>query len=961
MGAQSKPPLVRHPTSGPLVGSVGPGTGLAFAQEHFPQTGSLLRIATAYFSVNGYDAIEPFVPSAARISVLIGKGEGDRQAVQTVVLTAVSDELKSAQADTLAEAVEDMIDRIEAGRLRIADARSVRPRYHCKFYISSDRLAWHGSANLSANGLSKQAEQASVVTDQAVIRQWSEWFDQVAAESFDLTEDLASLLRGWLGLAEPFEAYLAALAALFPSPSVNREAEALEPVYFQRALASWGLEQLARYRGALFVVSTGLGKTIIGAEIAGALMARGALHHLLLVAPRAVHLPWRGQLVARRVPVHAFDTSVLFKKASRDRLSKVGAFDTLIERADDRTLVLIDEVHEYRNQSLRSLTGRKAAVFERIQRAIEGGASVLLMTGSAYATDLQNLLSQLRLLPPKGAPDLTRTPEPWSARSAAAFTALPVVLPLGYSHVLAMAERRGDVDEHGPFLPYSNGPAYLPEELHSRLISYALPAETTATRAFDRGAFASKRRAPHARYDDQLHAAVEEYADPLYGTALDAWLSSPRAFRLAVWQNLAAIPPGETLSLGLDDTPRPNATLFGDLIPPGRLAPDWVTPYNSSLHMTYVNRRHLLVPVLSGIGDPSRQADDKVLRLVEALRALYATNQRIKAVVFVTLHETALHVTQHLKRRLPKLAIETTVRRRKRNAELKDPHERHRLRVRFSPGSHPDDPHPDEPLDVLVCTDADGVGVNLQDAWVVVNYDLPAGADILIQRLGRILRAVRTPRPPLTLLTLVPQLGLSDAPHHVAQRIRMRIERLRKREDASAEILGSGILPPDGELEAEISLRGTVDAPAALAPAKENDIGGLAAHLATLEEHRGEAERLAANPRHTSRFARIKATRLVAVFRTDGQARTIVFDPRAHDGKGSIVSEATLDALDLLRCAPGTPRAPALKAKPSAIPALTTQAIKVWCTQEDIDPNTVERVVAVLLIPGDPTAPARVV
>ncbi|WP_366145953.1 MULTISPECIES: C-terminal helicase domain-containing protein [unclassified Nostoc] len=42
--------------------------------------------------------------------------------------------------------------------------------------------------------------------------------------------------------------------------------------------------------------------------------------------------------------------------------------------------------------------------------------------------------------------------------------------------------------------------------------------------------------------------------------------------------------------------------------------------------------------------------------------------------------------------------------------------------------------------DVLICTDADGLGVNLQDADTVVNYDPPEGADELFQRAGRVLR-----------------------------------------------------------------------------------------------------------------------------------------------------------------------------------------------------------------------------
>ena len=89
------------------------------------------------------------------------------------------------------------------------------------------------------------------------------------------------------------------------------------------------------------------------------------------------------------------------------------------------------------------------------------------------------------------------------------------------------------------------------------------------------------------------------------------------------------------------------------------------------------------------------------------------------------------------------------------------------MRCRFSPVSNGYEPSPDSP-DVLICTDADGVGVNLQDASVVVNYDLPHGANGLIQRLGRVLRPSPTPGRTLTVLSLVPRVAL-DPSSPVAQ------------------------------------------------------------------------------------------------------------------------------------------------------------------------------------------------
>ena len=957
MASQLKLRLVTHPANGCLSAAVGPGTGLAFARAYFPQAGETLRIATAYFSVNGYDRAERHVPDATRVRVLIGRGEQDRRAVQAVVLDEVAGELQAVEADALTTAVEDMLARIKSGRLRIADARSVRPRFHCKYYVVSNRLLWHGSANLSDNGLEKQAEQATAVTDPAVVRQWSRWFDDVSAASHDLTEDLARELEEWLGLATPFSAYLAALAALFPPFDVNREAEALEPVYYQRALAAWGLEQLGRHRGALFVVSTGLGKTVIGAEIAGALEARGDLRHLVLLAPLAVHRKWRAQLRARHVVPFVYDTGLLFKKPSGDRLTRVGELDALVEQADTRTLIVIDEAHVYRNQVLRSLTSQTLPpVLARTQRAAERGASVVLMTGSVYATDVQNLLSQLRLLPPSGPPDSAGEPTLWAAKTAEAFTALPVVATLGYPHVLTMAERRGDRDERGPYLPFGV-PHYVPTAFRSRIVSYVLPAQDEAMAAFDAGAFDAKVKTPHARYDDEA-GVTDEVTDTLLNTGLTAWTSSPRAFRHAIWCNLATVPDGETLPLEFDGLPEHPTDLFGAPSLVRRVSPPWVQGYGAAFRGSYAGRRAALEPLLPEL---KQIADDKARRLAAELRALHTEQQPLKALVFVERLETALHVVGQLRRRTQRLGLRigTTVKTRGRRAVLKGEKKRLRLRWRFAPRAHKREPRPDD-LHVLVCTDADGVGVDLQDASVIVNYDLPSGADGLVQRLGRVLRATPELRS-LTVLTFVPEVALDPPNSRAAQSLAARYSRLVRREGQSRRVLGSGILPPRGETDATISLRTAVDAAADLTPAADGVIGGLAGHLAVLEERRDEAERLVRRPRHTSRLARIERQRLVVVFRAAGRVRAVVFDPRERNGKGEIVSDRVTDALDLLRCAPDAPRAPLIEAKPSRIPEMTGRAIQAWCDRESVEPDPDARIAAVLLVPGDPDDPARVV
>ena len=956
MSTPPRPRLDLHSPEDNLVAAVGPGAGLAFAREHFPKASGQLLIATAYFSVGGFGLIRDLIPSTTSVRILVGKEEKDRRAVQEVVLQEVRRELQGVATSRLAPAVEAVIARIEAGRLWIAEARGVNPRYHCKFYLASDTLAWHGSANLSLNGLRNQAEQAHAVADPAVIRQWRAWFDDVAGVSVDLTGRLLAALRGWLGMAAPFDAYLAALAALFENREPERRAGAHEPVHFQRALASWGVRQVRRHRGALFVVSTGLGKTVIGAELAG-MLATEDVDRVLLVAPSAVHDRWRREIEGRRVALDTFDNGLLFRKGSENRGGEVARLDRRVAEAGPRTLVLIDEAHGYRNQVLHASTeGRSARALGRVRQAAEQGAPVVLMTGSAYATDLQNLLSLLHLLPPTSPPRPDALPlgaQPWEADSPGAFAALPVVAVLGYPHVLRIAERRGDHDDHGPYLPFQRGREYVPTAVRSRIVPYALPSQEAASRAFDLGAFASKHRRPMKRWDDDQGAAVEDYSDLMQNVALSAWMSSPRAFEAVVRQTIHTASGEATRPLDLEEMPRPNVDLFGE----PTVSEQSGTGYDATFRLDQADRQRLLEPLLPAL---RQRSDDKAKRLASEIRAL-RRGSPLKVIVFVEYLATALHVTRQLRERVRGLLVETTVKRKDRTPALKAPAERAYLRGWFSPRSNGLVAQPDSP-DVLVCTDADGVGVNLQDASVVVVYDLPAGADGLIQRLGRILRPSPDPARALTVLTLVPEVALAPSGGGVGAQVATRFARLRRRQDSSKEILGSGVLPPEGETDATLSLRGPVDVAAALtAEAASEQTTPMAVHLEVLGAHREAADRLAGQPPlHTSRVVS-HPTRLVAVFRAGRRVHAVVADPGARRTRDLLVSDDDAVALSLLACPPDAPRAPAPAAPPERIVRETERAIRAWCAREGVEVGDVERIAAVYLVRGISTAPPRVV
>lgn len=132
-----------------------------------------------------------------------------------------------------------------------------------------------------------------------------------------------------------------------------------------------------------------------------------------------------------------------------------------------------------------------------------------------------------------------------------------------------------------------------------------------------------------------------------------------------------------------------------------------------------------LIAMINLCGAWNPQADQKLNKLEELLKDKH---QDDKVVVFTQYSDTANYVYQQLKKRGLE-HIEKVTGSTKNPTDIVD---------RFSPISNKADVCGENELQVLVATDVLSEGQNLQDAHVIVNYDLPWAIIRLIQRAGRV-------------------------------------------------------------------------------------------------------------------------------------------------------------------------------------------------------------------------------
>ena len=187
-------------------------------------------------------------------------------------------------------------------------------------------------------------------------------------------------------------------------------------------------------------------------------------------------------------------------------------------------------------------------------------------------------------------------------------------------------------------------------------------------------------------------------------------------------------------------------------------------------------KQHLLsdcekiIDMIKLCGDWKPADDQKLLELEKLLSDIHSKE---KVIVFTQYSDTALYVYKQLKRRgFDHIGYVT--------GGYKNPTE---MVERFSPVSNgKTNLSPDDEIRVLIATDVLSEGQNLQDAHVIVNYDLPWAIIRLIQRAGRVDR-IGQKENKIFCYSFFPADGVESI-------IRLR-SRLNERINENANIVGS--------------------------------------------------------------------------------------------------------------------------------------------------------------------------
>ena len=256
--------------------------------------------------------------------------------------------------------------------------------------------------------------------------------------------------------------------------------------------------------------------------------------------------------------------------------------------------------------------------------------------------------------------------------------------------------------------------------------------------------------------------------------------------------------------------------------------------------------------------------------------------------------------------------------------------------------------NPSRVYDILLATDAHGVGINLQDAATVVNYDLAWTAVEPDQRAGRILRFWPSPRE-ANLYVIFPAFRKDSIHRRQSNLVLRRWERLTSRHAQAKIIMDMPTITRQAQQEiilntlggeqriikvGEIDLQELID----LESSKIFD------HTATLDHNRDEAMDIPDDIISAMAYEG-KERLLYLLFKINDKYQWAIYDLNHRQ----LTNHKTdIELLQLILCNQKTPKA---AVDPNDIEKAVDQCIKVWCARNKASQDDITRICAMYLIP----------
>jgi SNF2 family DNA or RNA helicase len=761
-------------------------TVLTVLSQVLPET-SHLDIATGYFEVSALLALGEAWQQIERIRILMGD-ETSAQTRKTLLeaLAQKTDESIESHkiGDDTLSGLEAVREALRQGRIqvRVYD----RSKFHAKCYLMHTRppqlvnFGLVGSSNFTKAGLTSNIELNLLSSEQHQLKALQDWFEHVWRRSHEANADVLKVIERHLQLFTPFEVWAKALYEYFlgrekPVTEWEERESVVYPILskYQQDGYRAALAIAERWGGALICDGVGLGKTFIGLMLLEYHL-RQRDRVLLIVPKSARESVWESAIRQYLHPHYRVACAENLKIHSHTDFGREGTIapDILEYYRDFYNVILVDEAHHFRtpsanrSQALRALCdgGAGKCLYFLTATPINNSLRDLYHLINYIARDRQNYFAALGIqhlsrhfseadssvdvVSAVQEADLLRTDQLLKAlviqRSRAYVKETeqsnskdpvfpkrekPQVIPYSLKRVYAglYDELRAAFDRDDPLLTLA---IYNPERFRKGEPDEKLLNRDRQVIGLIRTLLLKRLESSYKAFEASLEDLLRKMAAFVERYALERWRSW-QAQHAHAWETIQQ----HLSERQADDEPDSEAeegNEFDDVKVAELDQPP--TEYNLDALLAAIEAdMTLLIGLLDKVHQHlSPETDDKLQQLLSVLQH-DPLLQREKVVIFTEFRDTARYLWKQLQAhgfaQLEELDSTRTI-------------NREHVIKRFAPYYNCTDAElpkfVSNQIRILISTDVLSEGLNLQDARLIVNYDLHWNPVRLMQRIGRV-------------------------------------------------------------------------------------------------------------------------------------------------------------------------------------------------------------------------------
>ncbi|AGB39859.1 helicase-related protein [Natronococcus occultus] len=350
--------------------------------EELIETGSVSRIE------------DPEWGTEAPIRVVMGPETSNR--TKSILLSLVTDQVIEYDDEAI-----DILRRfVEKGVVdfRVITERNFHPKFY-SFYLRSEVPddIWAGSANFSKGGLQSNIELSVQMQagnqDRELFREWFDKLWEQGEEDLDVLEVIENVQQSDY-VYQPPSVFFAKLIRYLDrdyllDSSVSTSGSPL--LEYQNLTYNIVMERLQRFGGYILSNSVGTGKTYVAAQTAATYQRRFPDNEILVVAPSNVTEEWEDVFDEFNVASETefLSMGMLQKQPLEEATAGDRVFDYR-EYTDRFSLLIVDEAHNYRNDS-----NRRNNLEDIIRQ--NGDSDVLLTTATPINISPEDLFSLIDL------------------------------------------------------------------------------------------------------------------------------------------------------------------------------------------------------------------------------------------------------------------------------------------------------------------------------------------------------------------------------------------------------------------------------------------------------------------------------------------------------------------------------------------------------------------------------------